>query len=288
MSAENTNPRIITIYATKGAKKAKIETAVTTWGELKTLVSKEGYKLNSLHATENVNKADLVNDQAVLPAGEFTIFLRPKQTKSGAERGMGLSYKEIKATIAADIAAHGDVAKNHYNEGKNYTTKGTEELRSLVNSFTPASNSAAPKAEQAEETVNEVPAQETITLTNQDHLDNIKADLTCIIQNAASDDVKERASEILDDLLPGLADAIAEDKNASTTTVETVNVADVVNSVAEAKESAEEEGRRLAREKAQKEEEERLAAEKAEKEEQARLDREESDRLAKEAKELGL
>lgn len=139
--------REIVAYATKGGKIAKINTDVKTWGELKPLLKREGYDLNSLLAAESINRADLVNDLAVLPEGPFRVFLRPKQTKSGAD----LPYKEVRAKVQELIASDGDVAKAHFNEGKNYTTKKGDELNVLLNSYkggsgtTTSSTKAEPK-----------------------------------------------------------------------------------------------------------------------------------------------
>ena len=140
--------REIVAYATKGGKIAKINTDVKTWGELKPLLKIEGYDLNSLLAAESINRADLVNDLAVLPEGPFRVFLRPKQTKSGAD----LPYKEVRAKVQELIASDGDVAKAHFNEGKNYTTKKGDELNVLLNSYkggsgTTSSAKAEPKKE---------------------------------------------------------------------------------------------------------------------------------------------
>lgn len=140
--------REIVAYATKGGKIAKISTDAKTWGELKPLLKIEGYDLNSLLAAESINRADLVNDLAVLPEGPFRVFLRPKQTKSGAD----LPYKEVRAKVQELIASDGDVAKAHFNEGKNYTTKKGDELNVLLNSYkggsvTTSSAKAEPKKE---------------------------------------------------------------------------------------------------------------------------------------------
>ena len=149
MSTETqTAVREIVAYATKGGKIAKINTDVKTWGELKPLLKREGYDLNSLLAAESINRADLVNDLAVLPEGPFRVFLRPKQTKSGAD----LPYKEVRAKVQELIASDGDVAKAHFNEGKNYTTKKGDELNVLLNSYkggsgTTSSAKAEPKKE---------------------------------------------------------------------------------------------------------------------------------------------
>ena len=141
--------REIVAYATKGGKIAKINSDVKTWGELKPLLKGEGYDLNSLLAAESINRADLVNDLAVLPEGPFRVFLRPKQTKSGAD----LPYKEVRAKVQELIASDGDVAKAHFNEGKNYTTKKGDELNVLLNSYkggsgTTSSAKAEPKKEE--------------------------------------------------------------------------------------------------------------------------------------------
>ena len=149
MSTETqTAVREIVAYATKGGKIAKINTDAKTWGELKPLLRGEGYDLDSLLAAESINRADLVNDLAVLPEGPFRVFLRPKQTKSGAD----LPYKEVRAKVQEIIASDGDVAKAHFNEGKNYTTKKGDELNVLLNSYkggsgTTSSTKAEPKKE---------------------------------------------------------------------------------------------------------------------------------------------
>ena len=151
MSTETQNAvREIVAYATKGGKIAKINSDVKTWGELKPLLKREGYDLNSLLAAESINRADLVNDLAVLPEGPFRVFLRPKQTKSGAD----LPYKEVRAKVQELIASDGDVAKAHFNEGKNYTTKKGDELNVLLNSYKGGSGTtSSAKAETKKEAV---------------------------------------------------------------------------------------------------------------------------------------
>ena len=151
MSTETQNAvREIVAYATKGGKIAKINSDVKTWGELKPLLKREGYDLNSLLAAESINRADLVNDLAVLPEGPFRVFLRPKQTKSGAD----LPYKEVRAQVQELIASDGDVAKAHFNEGKNYTTKKGDELNVLLNSYKGGSGTtSSAKAETKKEAV---------------------------------------------------------------------------------------------------------------------------------------
>lgn len=123
--------REITIYATRGGQMKKINTAATTWGELQPLVRAEGFDLSSLLAAENINKSDLVNDLAVLPTTAFRLFLRPKQTKSGATP----DRKECFAIIKAHIAAFPQ-DKHLFNiDGRNVTQLATPVVQDLVARF---------------------------------------------------------------------------------------------------------------------------------------------------------
>lgn len=128
VQAPVTTEREVTIYATRSGQITKIMTAVQTWGDLKPLVRNAGYNLSSLLAAENINKSDLVNDLAVLPATAFRLFLRPAQTKSGATP----DRKECFAIIKAHIAANpGDKAKFTI-DGKNMTQLSTPVVQDLV------------------------------------------------------------------------------------------------------------------------------------------------------------
>lgn len=119
--------REITIYATRGGQMKKITTAVRTWGELQPLVRREGFDLSSLLAAENINKTDLVNDLAVLPEGNFRLFLRPKQTKSGVP-----DRKECFAIIKAHIAKNPGDKSKFIIDGKNMTQLSTPVVQALV------------------------------------------------------------------------------------------------------------------------------------------------------------
>ena len=123
--------REITIYATRGGQMKKINTAATTWGELQPLVRAEGFDLSSLLAAENINKSDLVNDLAVLPSTAFRLFLRPKQTKSGATP----DRKECFSIIKTHIATFPE-DKHLFNiDGKNVTQLATHVVQDLVARF---------------------------------------------------------------------------------------------------------------------------------------------------------
>ena len=128
VQAPVTTEREITVYATRGNTMKKITTSVSTWGELKPLVRNAGFDLNSLLAAENITKNDLVNDQAILPTGAFRLFLRPKQTKSGATP----DRKECFAIIKAHIAQYPSDKAKFTIDGKNVTQLGTAVVQDLV------------------------------------------------------------------------------------------------------------------------------------------------------------
>ena len=164
--------REITIYATRGGQMKKIMTSATTWGELQPLVRREGFNLSSLLAAENINKSDLVNDLAVLPATAFRLFLRPKQTKSGA-----LDRKECFAAIKAHIAVYPNDKPKFVIDGKNMTQLSTQVVQELVAKYCKVSvtqaivpapvKEKAPKAEVTapvkEFKIDEVPASKSLT-----------------------------------------------------------------------------------------------------------------------------
>ncbi len=113
----------ITIFSTKGSQKRELVTNATTWGELKREISSL-YDMSNLQATENVNRTDLVSDTAVLPKGDFTLFLRPIKTKSGA-----YSYEEAKRIIQSNPTLKEDIKRVY---GKSYTNLSTEVLNEAI------------------------------------------------------------------------------------------------------------------------------------------------------------
>lgn len=128
------NERVITVYSTQGKPTDKYTTGVEKWSELKELLVADGYNLNSLLATESIRRTDLINEDAILPEEDFTVFLRPAKTKSGADVAE-MDYKELRATIKSEIESGGDAAKEFFNEGRSYTNKSTDTLRELLHDW---------------------------------------------------------------------------------------------------------------------------------------------------------
>ena len=116
----------VTVFSTKGSQKAVYETESTTWGQLKSELSRD-YNFNNLQATENITRRDLTVDSAELPTSDFTLFLRPIKTKSGA-----YSYAEAKSIIKNDTSLQEAIKKKY---GKNYTNLPTNILNEAITLF---------------------------------------------------------------------------------------------------------------------------------------------------------
>lgn len=148
--------RTVSIYSSRGEKASKIETDATTWGVLRGLIKEKGYEVDKLHASENVNKTTLEHVDAVLPEGSFTIFMRPKQTKSGAgKRSKGLDTKGLKALVKEDIASS-DNGKAYY---AGYSSMKLADLATLVDKF-------KPKAVKAKATASKTTAKASTSKTS--------------------------------------------------------------------------------------------------------------------------
>jgi hypothetical protein len=159
--------RTITLYTTYG-KIEKIETDVTTWGELEKLAISKGIDTDKLLATEGVRKTDLNHSEAILPEGPFTVFFRKKETKAGLDSSevADMAYRDLRNTIAGIIAE--DVnAKSHFSGNKSYTNKSTTELKSLLVSYLDSQNELEieeeDESESKDNTEAETKTQEIVT-----------------------------------------------------------------------------------------------------------------------------
>lgn len=192
------NTRVITAFSTRGKNKKKIETDVQTWGDLKPLLENEGFKLSSLAATESVNRTDLAHKDAALPEGDFTIFLRPTKTKSGADYD-SMSFSELRGLLTSeDKEALKEIT------GKNWTRVKTTEM---VEYF---KNKGTDSTDETTSTSQENSCKSEVTNTSR--LSQVNSLISEIKQNSSSTDVIERVDVIIDEL-EGLGDAIEEEES---------------------------------------------------------------------------
>lgn len=75
--------RKVIVVSTKDNDRKEIMTDATTWSELKAQIEASGLSVGDMKATVRDTKATLEHNQAVLPTGEFTLFLTPGKVKSG-------------------------------------------------------------------------------------------------------------------------------------------------------------------------------------------------------------
>lgn len=158
--------RKVQIFSTKGKRRAEINTDAKSWKELRNLIEAEGYDTKKLNATENINRNDLAHDDAILPQGDFTVFLRPKTTKSGIDGTDGLGFRDLRGIVKKYKESHGDTFMDYMNDnpsGKSYTQLSTEELREKLASFNDGakeekkpSKKKSPKKESKKEEVLEM------------------------------------------------------------------------------------------------------------------------------------
>lgn len=88
------NIRVIKIYTTLGVS-APIETNVTTLGELKPLLRNKGIEVESMKLLVGETRNELSVDEAVLPEGDFKLYLMPQKTKSGNISDVSSLFSQI-------------------------------------------------------------------------------------------------------------------------------------------------------------------------------------------------
>lgn len=119
--------RTIKVYSTSTGL-FQLESAATTWEELQADLLSNDIPFQGMKVVESRNNTSLERGDAVLPTGSFVLMLSPEKTKSGG-------YRETRELIQSIIATYGDEAKNHFNQGRNYTLKSASELDSLLSSW---------------------------------------------------------------------------------------------------------------------------------------------------------
>jgi hypothetical protein len=142
--------RVISIISTRG-EKVKVPFSGTAWADLKKILERGGtdvngksfsaFSLSNMKCVESINKSTLEHPQAVVPDGDFSLFLMPVKSKSGASLSRTEAYGKIKGFIEQD----GDRAKAHFNSEKNYTTKSTDALNELIESYAPGTKKSVSK-----------------------------------------------------------------------------------------------------------------------------------------------
>ena len=135
----------VKIISSTGKGKVELRSSSESWGELKTDLTESEVSFNGMSATIGETRNTLSMDSSALPKGDFTLFLTPNRTKSGAETADGLSYWVLRSTIQS-ILGKDDKAGYHFNKDRSYTNKSTVELRELLDDYYLSSNKKSVKS----------------------------------------------------------------------------------------------------------------------------------------------
>lgn len=95
--------RKITVYSSRNGVN-HYDTDIRTFGELKNLI-KDDYDLSgNISFIESLNKTSLIHDDSVLPAEEFTMFIRPNQIKAGANDNTVAMLASTMLTLSNELS----------------------------------------------------------------------------------------------------------------------------------------------------------------------------------------
>lgn len=109
--------RTIKVVSTTAGTKVTIETSVSTWGQLKKDSKMASLLGSNMTAVVRETKVNLEHDDAVLPTGDFTIFLVQTKTKAGLTRAeleeiLDAHMEEAKEAILEDLTEALDIEED--------------------------------------------------------------------------------------------------------------------------------------------------------------------------------
>ncbi len=116
--------RQIVILSPKGQKRTVLQSEAVIFNDLLTEMQNQNIDTKSMKFIIGETQHTLESKNATLPTGNFTLFLTPTTSKSGADWN-NASYKECKAKIKELRAAY-DEAEAWFGD---YTHKTTDQLR---------------------------------------------------------------------------------------------------------------------------------------------------------------
>lgn len=276
-ATEQSTQRTVTVVTTRGEKKV-IPFDGTEWSELKSKLQREGYSLDNMKCVESVKRTTLEHPKAIVPEGNFNLFLMPYKSKSGA-----MQRTEINSTIKGLIEKDGQTAKDYFTvDGKNYTQVPSAKLEELINSY-PGGKAAGKKVtkEKAEGIANVVKSvassKAKATAVTEETSD--KGDLYTELQSLSINDQLFIVINLLQEINSKLGSG-----TATTTPVEPARSQADID--AENKKKEEEEQQRKQQEEEDRKKKEEEDKKRKEEEERKRKEREEDEKLQAEMRDL--
>lgn len=128
--------RKISVYTT-GGKSKEFQSSATTYRELQADFAKAGVTYSGMKVINGADKKTFDHPDGRLDDGNMKIFLYPQKTKSGISKKDvdAMPYSVLRATIKSAFEHDKLKANGHFNKDKNYTTKSTDVLKSLLSTY---------------------------------------------------------------------------------------------------------------------------------------------------------
>lgn len=167
--------RNIMLFSSLGKSHQVIESDAPMWGELKRELSRRNISLSNMKAVIGENQLTVESDEAMLPDGDFTLFLMNVKTKSGA--AVKIDRKQLLENIKALIAKKPEL-KDNFKSGKlNMTQMPSDVLQELYNKFSGGSSTIPtptatqqkkeePKKEEVKKPVPPRPEKKEVSASN--------------------------------------------------------------------------------------------------------------------------
>jgi len=163
--------RKITVYSTQTNKKSEVNTDVATWAELQAVMTDAGITHEGLTATENRTKTNLSLGAAVLPEGEFVLFLSPSTKIKSGTSWRDMSYNDIrKHATSIGVSGLGTTAEiGQRIENWEKTNKNTSSSNDILNTKFPT---VAAKLDAFIKHTDKQFAEVSEAVNNSDYFDN--------------------------------------------------------------------------------------------------------------------
>lgn len=124
--------RKVTLKVTSQKDLIKAESSARTFGELKKEM--KSVKWDGMRVVVRESKNTLQDEAALLPAGDFVLFLVPEKVKSGGKDKKKLKKIDVETASYNDLRSHASVLNNLKSAGI-AMNGGTEDLRKAVKAY---------------------------------------------------------------------------------------------------------------------------------------------------------
>lgn len=133
--------RKITVYSTLGKNAVEFNSQANDWKGVQAEMKEMNISFSGMKSVIGETRLTLESDRAIVPEGDFTLYLMPVKTKSGA------MDRKILFQLMKDAVTSGKATKEQFMvDGKNMTQIGTAKLEELWNTFNGATASTTAPA----------------------------------------------------------------------------------------------------------------------------------------------